>query len=309
MYSFMRNLRLYLDEIGVEHTADIEGNYDLLVANSWMLTSWELYAAKRRLSRLKVLHRIDGAAQDYGRDGVGDLYQKLAIRLADVTVFQSNYGRYATREKFGVIEQDGPTIYNPVDIKRFHPDGPRVELAGKIRIAFVTYSKNPKKGAAEAFRLIHEHRSVQFILIGRYEDPPLVPNVTLVGHVDWAVLPDYLRSCDFFLMLSENETCPNVVLEAMASGLPVLYKDSGGTGELVREAGFSVTPSNFRETLDRAWPLREELGRRARELCETEFSSAVVVTRYLEAARQADRRSPPSRLTNLWYRLRTRLSI
>jgi glycosyltransferase involved in cell wall biosynthesis len=37
-----------------------------------------------------------------------------------------------------------------------------------------------------------------------------------------------------------NDPCPNVVLEALACGVPVVHSASGGTPELVGEAGLGV---------------------------------------------------------------------
>ena len=54
-----------------------------------------------------------------------------------------------------------------------------------------------------------------------------------------------MRTC--LLHTKVNDPCPSVVLEAMASGLPVVYPLSGGTPELVgTEAGVGVShPDGF----------------------------------------------------------------
>jgi glycosyltransferase involved in cell wall biosynthesis len=48
------------------------------------------------------------------------------------------------------------------------------------------------------------------------------------------------RRGDVLLHTKYNDPCPTVVLEAMASGLPVAYSESGGTPELVGDAGVGV---------------------------------------------------------------------
>ena len=49
---------------------------------------------------------------------------------------------------------------------------------------------------------------------------------------------DFLyKSSDVFLHPSENDNCPNVVLEAMSSGLPIIYHNSGGTPEIASDYG------------------------------------------------------------------------
>ena len=50
-----------------------------------------------------------------------------------------------------------------------------------------------------------------------------------------------MRRGDVLLHTKYNDPCPTVVLEAMASGLPVVYSASGGTPELVgNHAGIGI---------------------------------------------------------------------
>jgi len=52
--------------------------------------------------------------------------------------------------------------------------------------------------------------------------------------------PPLYRKADIFLHLMSLDCCPSAVLEAMASGLPLIYNDSGGTPELVGNAGIGL---------------------------------------------------------------------
>lgn len=57
----------------------------------------------------------------------------------------------------------------------------------------------------------------------------------LVGEADPAALAHWYRAADALLLTSSREGRPNVVLEALASGLPVLATAAGGTGELLAD--------------------------------------------------------------------------
>jgi glycosyltransferase involved in cell wall biosynthesis len=89
-----------------------------------------------------------------------------------------------------------------------------------------------------------------------------------------------LASADLLVHPSRNEALPTSILEAMASGLPVVASDAGGTAELVEHlrSGF-VAPVGDAEALAGALTklgsdigLRREMGARGRVLFESSFS-------------------------------------
>ena len=77
-------------------------------------------------------------------------------------------------------------------------------------------------------------------------------HVQFLGNVPHAQLPDYYRNADLFVFpsVSRAEAFGLVVLEAMASGLPVIVSNLPGVRTLVEEGvnGFKV-PVNDPQTL------------------------------------------------------------
>jgi len=77
-----------------------------------------------------------------------------------------------------------------------------------------------------------------------------------VSHEELAVL---YASADVFLFPSVSETCGNVVLEAMASGLPCVIADGGGSGDFVKQGynGFTCSPYQERDYVNKLCLLLE----------------------------------------------------
>ena len=61
----------------------------------------------------------------------------------------------------------------------------------------------------------------------------MVKDVTFAGFVPREDMPAVYRKADIFVLPSAHEGMSIALLEAMASGLPVIVTDTGGTTELV----------------------------------------------------------------------------
>lgn len=74
----------------------------------------------------------------------------------------------------------------------------------------------------------------------------LGPSARFVGYRAGEELADHYAACDIFAFASLTETFGNVILEAMASGLPVVAVRAGGPGDTVRpgETGTLVEPTD-----------------------------------------------------------------
>lgn len=101
-------------------------------------------------------------------------------------------------------------------------------------------------------------------------------------------VPDVMRGLDIFVLPSISEGISNTILEAMASGLPVVATEVGGNGELV-VAGVTgaLVPASDPAAMAEALmcyagdvALRHKHGAAGRERVEAEFSLSGMVERY-----------------------------
>lgn len=281
----------YLTGQGIHLTHDVNERYDVIFTNHWSVPLRSILRGMRRNPRLRLVQRIDGSAQDYGRDPASDAAQHEINVITDLTIFQSEYARHATRKKFPVIVHDGPVIRNPVDIITFTPHGPKHpalrDFEYDVRLCSATWSTNPKKGSAEIYAVAAAHPEIGFVLCGRFPGAPDLPNISQMGILGRSELASAMRTCTAFLTFSENDACPNVVLEAMACGLPVLYKESGGTPELAEGCGVSVEVDNLSAALTQLTDYRQEWAASARARAETVFNPDKVLRRYLDEIEKA----------------------
>ncbi len=126
----------------------------------------------------------------------------------------------------------------------------------------------------------------------------LTEAVEFAGHVPHAELPAYYRRAGLFVLPSYYEGMSNTVLEAMASGLPVVASGEGGREELLSENAVMVPfadPSALDATLIELLndPARRAvMGAASRAIAE-DFSWAAVAQRYVEIYRQIARKDAP----------------
>ena len=109
------------------------------------------------------------------------------------------------------------------------------------------------------------------------------------GKVDHEVLAILYASASLFLFTSVSETYGNVVLEAMASGLPCVIADGGGSADFVDQGrnGFKCDPFNEADYVNKILSLLDDAPLRARFTAEglafsNQLSWEQLATRYFD---------------------------
>ena len=110
---------------------------------------------------------------------------------------------------------------------------------------------------------------------------PLDDRVRFAGMLDRTGVEREYRAADIFVLSSKWEGCPNVILEAMAFGLPVVATRVGGVPELVEDdkTGILIRPSDphaLADALKRLitdTDLRITLGKAGYQRARTMFSN------------------------------------
>ena len=107
------------------------------------------------------------------------------------------------------------------------------------------------------------------------------------GFVPQEEIQSFYNMLSLLVLPTESEGLPNVALEAMACGTPVLATSVGGLPDIIEdgETGFLMEdndPETIRENIKRALshPEREQISANARELIEKEYRFESAVKRY-----------------------------
>jgi len=242
--SFARVLAEWLPRADVTVGFDAAAPVDAILVFSHHGDAGTLKRLRRR--GVKILHRLD-ERRDPGERGWRSRKHRVIARLnalADVTVFQSEF----VRENMSPLcaAPRAVVILNGADTTVFTPEGPRLALEGRPVALHVSHgvgeSKRLDRLAALLAALPPDGR---LHLAGRHAEAGLPfladPRVSVHGLVGREQVAALMRSADFLFFPSELEPCPNTPIEALASGLPVLYHPSGGTPEVVGDAGVPLS--------------------------------------------------------------------
>jgi glycosyltransferase involved in cell wall biosynthesis len=152
----------------------------------------------------------------------------------------------ALREKLHAEGVEAVTVYNGIDREKFRLLD-RIECCRKLGLEpnrkRVLYVGNllPVKGPKV---LAQAQVDADVIFVGTGTEA--ITTGRCVGPRPHDEIPVWMNASDVLCLPSLNEGLPNVALEAMACGLPVVASRVGGVPEVVRDAvnGFMVPPSN-----------------------------------------------------------------
>ncbi len=239
IFAYQRLLRIL-------KTESIDLVYTLPHPNSMIFS-----AMARRTNRVKAtVVSVHGTGGPMGGRMVRGYLRPIFSGIDRFIAVANEHKRYLMDVE-GLDESKIVVIHNGVDVERYHPGAPDATLKDVFgideneRVVVTVASLNPYKGidvflrgAAEVLRSAPDTR---FIIVGDGPERPslesfaadlgIAERVTFTGirsDVD-----AILRLGCVFVLPSRTEAFPNVILEAMATGLPVVSTDVGSVGELV----------------------------------------------------------------------------
>ena len=196
-----------------------------------------------------LIHRVDGVAEIMtGSRSNRDDIQPAVNRLSDHTIFQSEYCKISFADHCGIVPESSRVITNGTDPRLFYPDPKAAWDGGVLRLVAASWSPNPRKGFEELAR-VSLVPGVELHFAGNWcadVDPAMVK---LAGALNSQDLGGLMRASHAMIHAAWNEPCSNAIVEALASGLPVIYRDSGGNRELAGEYGVAIT-DDLSETVD-----------------------------------------------------------
>ena len=186
--------------------------------------------------------------------------------------------------QWGISQNKCQTIHNGCDFDIFKPasrEAVRNELSIDPNAELIVFVGRfvPLKGLRELFEaaatLSKSRARIQVVCIGegpmdrelrsRASQPDIKGHVTFVGGASPGEIARWLAASDVFCLPSHSEGCPNVVIEALSCGRPVVASNVGGIPELLNSrCGILVPPKDAQllaqglsQALDHPWNQEE----------------------------------------------------
>lgn len=198
-------------------------------------------------------------------------------------------------------------ISHGVNIHKFNPNKKSCELRKHLHLEneiflFSLQRLHPRKGVEYLIRAMNEvvknHSNVKLIIGGTgseinklkllVNELKLQSKIELIGFIDEIELCSYYASCDIFVFHSLYEAFGIVLVEAMASGVPVVSTQVGAIPEVVRDkrTGILVQPSDSNALANAIIELienenlRKKMGTEGRKIIEKEYNWENIAKKY-----------------------------
>lgn len=308
------------------HILRIGRRYDLLFVNNYGLPAvianaflckpmaiklvgdfaWEYSIRHGLVDKNEGIHEFQGKSHSFKVELLKRL-QLFYVSKAEAIIAPSRYFKGIV-SGWGIPQDKIAVIYNAIDVSKYdlactqEEARRRLGLNGKIILTVARLT--PWKGIDRIIEILPEMRrqinEANLVVVGNgpelgnlrglARELGLQEYVSFVGRVPHEKVPYYLRAADVFVLYSGYEGLPHVVLEAMATGVPVILSDKGGNREVVEDGvnGLLVPIGNqekLKEAILRVLQDKELAGEfveKSRKRLEQAFSWDVLMERTLE---------------------------
>lgn len=132
-------------------------------------------------------------------------------------------------EAAGLLTHMPKTIVlpNAIDEDRFYKDSKtaareKLGIGQEEEIAVFVGAFGERKGVLRVVEAAEQVNGLKLILIGNGEQKPVSDKILFSGRVPHGEIVTYLNAADMFVLPTLAEGCCNAIVEAMASGLPII---------------------------------------------------------------------------------------
>lgn len=220
----------------------------------------------RKLGKPVVIGALGTDIND--RHGINAWLTRRTLRAADRIVFVSQAMTRHAIDTFGVSPARCATVVNGINTGVFHPQDRaqcRAALGLPPQAPVVVYvgrlieAKGLRELVGSVTKLRQTHPDLRTIVIG--EGPYLdtlkgliaasgqQDCITLAGGQLPEKVAQYINAADALTLPSWSEGYPNVLVEALACGCPVVATDVGGIPEIVTSSNGRLVPPRDTEAL------------------------------------------------------------
>lgn len=240
---------------GIEVTNDSSAQADALLVLAGTRHLLALREARRR--GIRIVQRLDGINWVHRIHWVGARYTLRAIygnrnlsfirsRLADHVIYQSQFIKHWWEDWYRPARVPSSVIINGVDLNRYTPQGLHERPSGHYRLLVVEGSlagglSYGLFNAASFASTLSKRFRIELMIVGQVDGrtKQKLKNQNLfrlqfMDTVPREHIPWLMRSAHLLFSAEVNPPCPNSVIEALASGLPVVGFDTGSLSELVQ---------------------------------------------------------------------------
>src|SRR5665647_2452395 len=234
-------------------------------------------------------------------------------KKATIIVTISNYSLKKIQKYYGIEQSKVRIVPNGVDIEKFKPmDTTAVRqkfgLGNELCVLFVG-SLIPRKGlpflVEAAKKVVKDRADTKFLIVGdgplrnqlsdSLKTANLSGNFKFFGNLKDDVLPAIYNCADLFVLPSIQEGQGIVLLEAQASGKPLVAFDVGGVNEAVQnqETGLLVEGGNIEALADALLKLltdktlMEKMGSNGRKFVSENYTWDICAQKMLKVYHEA----------------------
>ena len=219
-------------------------------------TSQFVHTAWRR----SPMHTARGQRNFYGAyqwlySAINAVGERRAYGKAQIVVAASSTVRQELME-IGVADERLRVILNGADPTEFYPGAAsRADLGLPEGVPIALFAgdiRTNRKNLDSVLKAIAQTPGVHLAVVGRVEGSPFPAMASELGVTDRVTFLDFrkdiaqiMRAADMFVFPSRYEACALVLVEAIASGLPVITaKTTGGSEVVTPESGILLDDAN-----------------------------------------------------------------